>query len=221
MNVDGIIPAPGAYPCINPRCSSVVERPGICDPCGDARAKAAEAKRIAERVRREIPLELQWSTWSNPELAERCVTNVARAREAIEARGSAVIIGAAGLGKTSLAVAWLRERLEAGEERARFVEAYNLAEPSYIEGLSRLDLALCASSLVLDDLGKELAGAPSDSGVAAQRVAIVHKIIRARHSQGLKTVVTTGYDQAGIARIYGDDIARRLFERAAVVRLKK
>ncbi len=221
MNLPNVIPPAGAYPCRGQRCEAVLELPGVCEPCWRAMTTIDAYKRVRVRIEREIPAAFQWATWASPELAERTGANVARAREAIEARGSAVIIGAAGLGKTSLAVAWLRERLEAGEERARFVEAYNLAEPSYIEGLSRLDLALCASSLVLDDLGKELAGAPSDSGVAAQRVAIVHKIIRARHSQGLKTVVTTGYDQAGIARIYGDDIARRLFERAAIVRLKK
>lgn len=220
-----------------PRCPSRVELPGLCEACAVAVERQTRQTRIADVVRREIPRSFRWSRWDAPELVERTrrpVEQLKRIEAAFGDHGRGIFVGHAGSGKTSLACAWLRGVIGAWGNpkdariflaaRPRFVAAKDLAAPSYLEGVAWIDLALSASALVLDDLGAELDGAAHDSGLAAQRRALVDRLIRSRHDRGLGTVVTTAIGTVGdhakeLARVYGDGIARRLLERAVVVRL--
>lgn len=230
-----IIPPRGAYRCRGApnrsACPVVLEHPGVCPGCATELERSVFAVRIRASLRREIPERFAFARWGAPELASRVQGGAKRcdaARRAC-ASGRAVLLGGAGTGKTSLAAAWLRERIEAGDERVRFVAAHDLTGPSYLEGVSRLDLAISAHRLVVDDLGEELASAPPGGGVFAQRVEAMVRLIRTRHDQGLPTVFTTGRELEdrvlpdgkripGIASLYGDGVARRVFESAAIVR---
>lgn len=215
------IPPPGSYRC-NDGCGAIVERPGVCGDCADRQVEHERRMATKQRVRREIPERFRWAHWDAPGLLEHVSAGPAKidaARRAC-ASGRAVLLGPAGAGKTSLACAHLRERIEADPMgRNRFLAAHDIASPSSLEGVSRLELALTASALVLDDLGAELAGAAADSGLAAQRSDAVVRLVRTRHDQGLGIVVTTAHGPEEVARIYGDGVARRVFEGAAVVRL--
>jgi hypothetical protein len=99
----------------------------------------------------------------------------------------------------------------------RFVSALDL------EGA--LDLAREATSLVLDDLGEELMGAPLGGGLVAQRVAAVVRLVRARYDKKLGLVITTGHDlkgtpeKPGLEDLYGDANMRRVFEGVELVTL--
>lgn len=233
-NFESLIPTAGAYRCGGvPRgsCGVEIPFPGFCAPCVARAEQNERGGRIRAALRREIPERFAWARWGAAELAQRISGGARRceaARKALSG-GRAVIVGGAGAGKTSLACAWLRERIELGIERARFCAAHDLSSPSYLEGVSRLDLALSAGPLVLDDLGEELAAAAPGSREMAQRIEAVMKLIRARHDQGLGMVVTTGREAEdreingrkipGIATLYGDGIARRVFEGAQVIRL--
>ncbi len=115
-------------------------------------------------------------------------------------------------------MAHLAARIEAGVDRARFVAVRNLLAGSYLEGVSWYELALSAGLLVLDDLGAELAGAPAGGGLAAQRIEVVSRLVCERHDRSRGHVVTTAHDREQIAEMYGDGVARRIFEGAAVVR---
>ncbi len=194
---------------------------GICDACADKAARAAAAAAISERIKREIPDRFKWARWYDadvPRVFQGWEAKAAEIRRRIHGdRG--VIIGAAGSGKTSLACAWLRARIENGEERARFVAAHDLMSPSYVEGVAVLELAITASSLVLDDLGEELAGAGAATGMASQRIDAVVRLVRIRHDRGLSMLVTTGRTLETVASVYGDGVARRIFEGAPMVKL--
>jgi hypothetical protein len=218
-DLDELLPPPGAYPCRG-RCGVIIPRPGVCSRCAGQLETDERSRAIRASLRREIPERFGWARWSAPELAQRVAGGARRVDDARRAlvRPCALLLGGAGSGKSSLACAWMREHIEAGVERVRFVPALELAGPSYIDGVSRLDLAVSASRLVLDDLGEELTGAMGGN-LAAQRIEAVVRLVRARHDQGLGLVVTTGRDQDWIARTYGDGIARRLFEGVAPVRL--
>ena len=131
-----------------------------------------------------------------------------------------VIIGAAGRGKTSLAVAHLADRIEAGVERARFIPARQLLADRHVGGVSWEALALSARLLVLDDLGAELTGAPAGGGLAAQRIEVVSRLLADRHDLDLGHVITTAHERPSIVALYGDGVARRVFDDATVIRCR-
>jgi hypothetical protein len=224
------IPQPGRYRC-NTRCGAALDLPGVCEEC--ARREAARAVEVRVRAwLRTVPERQRDVSWAElPKLRSDTgrgrirlrpgdTLGGIRAQLAEVQRGA--IIGAAGSGKTTLAVAWLRGELERDPgARVRFVSSADLLRPEVGEegGPHPLALALSADVLVLDDLGAELEGAQRGSGLLAQRVGPASRVVAERYERGRRTVVTTGFEPTEIAGLYGDRVARRVFEAAAVVRL--
>lgn len=220
------LPRPGSYGC-NAGCGQVMPLPGICDEC--ARRDAARA--LEQRVRvwlRSIPARQRDVTWAAlPSLeadrgGSRVRGDLRGMRSRLNACDRGAIVGQAGSGKTTVAVAWLREQLEARPgDRVRFITSADLLRPEVGAegGPHPLALALSADALVLDDLGAELEGASPGSGLLAQRVGPASRVVAERYERGRRTVVTTGFEPGALAALYGDRVARRVFEAAAVVRL--
>ncbi len=169
----------------------------------------------AERVslcERSIPKSYRWARPDSPELAARVRTaDPAAMARTIAAETNVIILGAAGAGKTSLAVASLRAL---AAPYARFLHAYRLGtvriQNAAGEGEAALvDLAMSAPLILLDDVGNERQTANN----------AVPDVIFERHAAELPTWYTTAFEPADIAKRYGDGVARRMFERALVVRL--
>lgn len=224
----GAIPAAGSYPCM--KCPTRLERPGICSVCA-ARDVAEElAAKVADRIRLEIPLLFRDVTWENilelrneagdPRVGLTRV-QIEAVREALATSKRVVIVGAAGMGKSTIAIAWVRECIEQGAERARFVPSRNLLKDSRIDGLLVHELAFSASHLVVDDLGAELYGAPPGGGLASQRIDVVNKVLCDRFDAGQGYVVTTPHPREKLGEFYGDGLARRVYEGAAMIDLDK
>ncbi|HEY6459541.1 MAG TPA: ATP-binding protein, partial [Polyangiaceae bacterium] len=126
-----------------------------------------------------------------------------------------------GAGKTSLAVAMMRQHTDAASEAGMFVLATDLHNCKSRSKLGHepdlIAAAVNAPMLVLDDLGTE----PLD------RAGAVVEVVFHRHAHDLPTVVTTwlGDDEtrenrgAAIANRYGDGFARRVVGDARVIHL--
>lgn len=192
------------------RCScSALSARVPCFECSaemDARADAAMRRRLADRT---IPAEFAWAHIRAPELAKRIDARRRPLSDVIERILGAprvVLAGGSGAGKTSLAVACLRERLHVG---ARFVSAIDLATARIQHAAgdgeaSLVVVAIEAPLLLIDDLGEETMTSTS----------AVRDVVRARHAAGRATWVTTGLRSREIVAKYGDGIRRRLFEGA-------
>ena len=201
-----------------------VQRPGTalrCDACAaeHAATTAAAAKVFREtaavaRFNGELPPRYAWADLDAPELAVRVrpANAVERARRLTAAGGGAVLVGPSGMGKTSLAVAMLRDLHTRATpfERAQgflFVSAYDLAvarsQTKLGDGEAEIvDRAMRATAIVLDDLGTE-----QDRYGSA-----VADVIHRRHDYDAVTIATTGFGQEAITSRYGTQVARRLFE---------
>lgn len=225
-----IIPPKGTYPCRG-GCLRVLELPGLCPRCGPA-AVRDERERQVRAWTKALPERYRDASWSAlPKLlrddgkarprVEVPANRLAQIRSALETHRRAVLIGPPGCGKTTVAAAHLRAVVERDPAvRARFIPAEDLLREETPEGgPTPLVLALSADVLVVDDLGVELNQAPVGSGLLAQRSGAVSKLIGDRFDRQLPLVVTTGLDRAAIQTMYGDRIARRLFEGAAMIRL--
>lgn len=229
----GAFPVPGSYPCAA-RCGVRVELPGVCEEC----ARCAAAAAIAQRVQawaRTLPEHQRDATWGTLHELRRqdggprvtplgggwlTADRVQRIRLVVERQRRVVLLGPAGSGKSTLAAAHLRAQVERRpEDRIRYVAAASLAKPGGPGRPSPLELALSAEVLVLDDVGAELEGAQAGSGLAAQRIGPVSQVIAARFERSRWTLVTTGLERDAITALYGDRVARRMFEGAGLVRL--
>jgi len=186
-------------------------------PCWECtRTVAAQSEAGLEDTRRGIPPRYRWARCSSPELAQRVrlasagadASDVARRLAAAPALAT-VLQGPAGTGKSSLAVAAMREVSRslyvsaAALERARIEHRAGDGEAPIVAR------ALKAPLLVIDDLGQDK---PSS-------VSAVEAVILARHEAELRTWVTTGLDARSprgrypeIEGRYGAGIARRLTE---------
>lgn len=190
-------------------------------PCWDCQ-RADEVRREMEHQERRagIPSRFAWARLSAPELAGRCrpVGNVGEPVQAnvvaamvIQHPGPAVVFyGQAGSGKTSLAVACLREvpggmMVHAGAlGRARIEHQAGQGEAPLIRR------AMQARVLLIDDLGQD----------KSTQVSAVEDVINVRHDAELATWVTTGLTSRQVEERYGAGVRRRLTERgtALVVR---
>jgi hypothetical protein len=218
-----------------PRCAARWPRPGPCDWCA-ARlppepldpSEVASFARVIPRMFRDV----SWSVLADlrTEHGEPrvCLSGegLGKVRERLAKHRRAVVLGPAGAGKTTLAAAYARNAIEAGCDRVRWFHALQLADNAPREGrtpgarpVTPAELASTAGVLVLDDLGAELEGAQPKSGLLAQRVGPCSRIIAARFDSQRPTLVTTGFEPAFLGELYGDGIARRLFEGATIVRL--
>lgn len=226
-----VIPPKGRYRCHGGGCAKVLELPGLCPPC-DARRANEEIQRRVRAWAKSLPERYRDVNWSSlPTLrrddgsgrprVEVPTERLAQIRAAMETHRRVVFIGPPGCGKTTIAVAHLRASVEHDTDvRARFIPAEDLLREETPEGgPTPFALALSADVLVIDDLGVELAQAPVGSGLLAQRAGAASKLIGDRFDRQRPLVVTTGLDKPAIQTMYGDRIARRLFEGAAVVKL--
>jgi len=196
-------------------------------------AEPPSAEAIAHRLAR-IPRRYRGASWANltdlrtdgGELRVKLSRQgIEAARNLLRAGSRAVFVGPSGAGKSTMAAAHLRERIEAGIDRVRWFDAAELLADEPIEvgdqGRTALptQLAIVADVLVLDDLGAELEQAPAGSGLLAQRVGACSRVLAKRFDAERPTLVTTGLSREQVVQLYGDRIARRVFEGAAVVRL--
>jgi DNA replication protein DnaC len=167
------------------------------------------------RLLRTVPPAYRWARFDAPEMAARVGSALGRARErALWRQPRIVFTGRAGTGKTSLAVACLRQWVDERAAPAVFAHAYALAtarlqhpaghgEPEVVER------AMTAPLTLLDDLGSER----DSAGSAAPEVVFV------RHAENRPLWVTTGLTRPQLVARYGEGIVRRLFERATIVSL--
>lgn len=190
-----------------------------------ARELAAERRDTRARVWREMmaPYErFQWARPEAPELAQRVRPVDAQGKHPplslvlaalVDWYGPAYFTGAAGSGKTSLAVAALRGHFERHDRSVLFVPAYKLgvARIQHPAGQGEPDVvrrALKADLLLLDDVGAELQTANN----------AVPFVLQARHDANRPTWVTTGETKDQLAEKYGAGVQRRITERARIIR---
>ena len=211
-----------------PACAALwsIGRPPPCGTCAARQLVPPDAVELRRRLRKAVPERYREATWANPELPGRVSGGKDAMRAAyitLRTARRVTIVGPAGAGKSTMAAAHVLERLAAGVERARFIAAPSLGTAETPEGgPTPMAMALSADVLVLDDLGRELEGAPAGSGLCAQRVGPAMRVIGDRYDRQRPWVITTALEADDVARFYGDAIARRLYEDApgtAVVRL--
>jgi DNA replication protein DnaC len=197
------------------RCGQQTTRTGartLCYACSLAEDAFADQRLLLEQ---SIPETYQWATLKAPELAERVMggaQTVARARD-VTLHPRVLLIGAAGAGKTSLAVAMVRQWSSARRMGALFVSVPAFAGARLRAPLGReaedVTAAVHAPLVLMDDLGgeREITTSP------------VTDVLRWRHERGQPTWVTTWLDPDGLSARYGAGIARRVVERAVVLRV--
>jgi hypothetical protein len=223
MNITGIIPPLGAYPC-KFRCGATLARPGACDACWAVEERKTRSEGTADALA-SLPagfLRDGWARLGNPRLAAKIgAVNVQRAADALASplAVATVITGGAGSGRTSLAVAMAQRLIAQGvrdggeayhvARGVRFVSAVALVGSRGDADEAVLETAKRATVLVLDDMGKELAGARGESGVAAQRALPTIELLDYRFNAGKPTIVTLAIPRESVQSVYGEGHARR------------
>lgn len=186
-----------------------------------------EARR---RVRSTVPPSYRWAfqkSLGDPATAARvAILEWVGKVEGWCASPWVILAGLAGSGKTSLGVAMLRAAFERAVanvadsydvERAgrmRFVHAFRLgvARIQHRAGDGEAEEvrdAMRAPLILLDDVGSE-----RDTANNA-----LPDVIFERHAEGRATWMTTGLTVSQLKARYGDGIARRMLERATVIKV--
>jgi DNA replication protein DnaC len=159
-----------------------------------------------------MPDRLAWaSDLSAPELAERVdAAALGQARTLdLKQLDRVTLLGTAGAGKTSLAVAFANAWARASARPAVFVTAADLGLARQQHGLGEGEASLVRQAMgadlaILDDLGVEAdAGAP-----------VVAHVLHHRYDRERPTIATTGLTVEQLAKRYGAGVARRLVESA-------
>lgn len=194
-----------------------------CNSCEKAHI-LSRRRAIAVREWKSVPKELAALSFGSKGLDAWVHDKAAIARAALALDSSLVtLIGPAGAGKTSIAVAMLAAHVRVGlrpeatrdqwrrAETAHFTRAYELAEAAEAHPLGRgmapaLERARRSFALVVDELSTR-----RDPGEA------VGSLLHARHASGRTTIVTTWMDRAKVVDTYGGGIARRLFDDGLVI----
>lgn len=220
-------------------CPSIIDHPGICDPCGREQRITEHGARLGAAIE-SIPIRCRSAKWGSIALAER-VPDLGRVEDMTDDEGRpvpvsallqariVVIHGDTGAGKTSLAAALLRLIIDQAKpdseqatieraRRCRFVDARDIPPGAAAPGgISMLATAAGASVLLLDDVGQE-AGTGESFG-AADRARVVADLLNYRDKHGLQTIVTTyGAAVGGVAGVvaswarYGAGVVRRYLE---------
>lgn len=189
-------------------------------PCWEC-VKATEAKLDAARADADagIPPRYRWARLDAPELGERVLfaerggrvpPQAAVAAAVAGHRGPAVLfVGPAGSGKTSFAVACMREVPRAMYVSAAALERARIEHRAGSGEAPLVERALRSRLLLIDDLGQDKPSA----------VSAVEAVILARHDAELRTWVTTGlggttaFAFAAVEARYNAGVARRLCER--------
>ena len=188
--------------------------------CGDCEAKQREERRRIEIFRvtlRSVPERLRWAELDAPELLQRVRDHAAipRVRAAVESEADrCLLVGNAGLGKSVLAVCWLRAMSARREVEGLFIDAYALSNARRNARLGEeaplVEAALEAAILVLDDLG-------SEPVVPSSPIA---EIVHARHASVKTTLVTSGFGLDALEARYGGGSFRRLAEDVELIELR-
>ena len=123
-------------------------------------------------------------------------------------------VGPTGAGKTTLAVAALRERVAGVREFWCISLAFRLANARIQHPAGRgecplVERALRAPYVLIDDIGQE-------SQTANNPIA---EIIQERDAEDRPTWITTGLSRVDLGNRYGGGVARRILERSKLVRL--
>lgn len=173
-------------------------------------------RNMLERALAAIPDRFRALNLDSPDLAKRIerADALPLSRSAID-RDAIVWEGPAGSGKTTLACAAARTRLETGSNCTRHLfvvsaRKLSLARARHPLGAgepAEIDRAMSADLLVLDDLGAEQATPAAGDAIG--------DVIHERYDRALATWVTTGKSADEIGKLYGAGVARRVFERAA------
>lgn len=187
------------------------------DPAADEeRDRRERAREHATALERSIPAEWRWARLDSPLLTERITPAQPMATlEHAVSSARVVLLGPSGSGKTSVGVAILRERAKALQAPARFFLAHRLGlaraqhrlgdgEAALVEEAIRLPLVL------LDSVGQD----DSPRGIEACR-----DVISERFAEQRSTIVTLDLTVQQTQAKFGDGFARRLFERATVIKL--
>jgi|CXWL01.1.fsa_nt_gi DNA replication protein DnaC len=183
-------------------------------PCWDC-TQASEARHDAARERTRslgtIPARFAWASLKAPELAERCDARnyLALAKRVLAGHG-AVFAGKSGSGKTSLAVACLRERMP----RAMYVSALRLSTARIQSKAGDGEAGLVAEAIAAPLLLVDEVGGESKTSTSA-----VRDVVFERHDAGKPTWITTGFTSAELAAMYGDGFLRRVVDGATLIRL--
>jgi DNA replication protein DnaC len=207
-------------------------RSGVCNRC----VMRDQREHMLSGALASVPKRYRWARFEAPELNGRAPhSGIEQAKAALKS-SRVTLIGQAGSGKTSLAVAMLRTKLDAGLEpnashvavdgaaRAMFVSSFDLTDAgtaprTFLKAGERDDgdplrgvspflvRAMTASVLVLDELGSEA------------NPEVVKKVLHKRHDDEAPTWVTTFLTKREVGQRYGGGIERRLFEKARVIDL--
>ena len=183
-------------------CRCRAELPWPATVCEDCQRKIEHAAWL-ERVLLQVPTRFRFLTFAKlRELGWASKMAIAASQSAQEAP-MITLAGQAGSGKTSLAAALFRARIEV-VRRGRWMSALELsrARSNAKLGHGEPELVTDAIStplLVLDELP---VADPSGS---------VRDVLHARYDAVLQTIVTTWMDQEIVSAAYGDGVARRLY----------
>ena len=200
---------------------AIVYHFGVCDDCAkdldDKRAEASKQKRF-----QSIPVHLRWASLDNQNLLKERIHNsdvvatIANCVGVLITRNvsTVLIVGPAGTGKSSLSCAIMREVGDLPRWRSAIWQcAVKLGRARMDSALGAVPPAIedaCnASLLVLDDLGSE-----HQAGIDSLREVIHH-----RHHAELPTIYTSWMRPEDLADRYGEGTARRITERATIVRM--
>jgi hypothetical protein len=218
-DIVNVIPPPGAFPCFD-RCGTILDRPGVCDLCATADARREQDRQLRPALESISP-EFRWATFDAPEFRERCP--IVAAIPAVTWRKllgyrSILLVGTSGKGKTSLAVALIRDMIDAGRFPARVAEHQRAALARFFtaraitlpneDGPPWRGLVKRASVAVIDDAGQEAA---AEGYKGSERAATLAEMLFERHDAGSATIVTTSHRADAWVRMYGDGARRRFW----------
>jgi hypothetical protein len=180
----------------------------------EAGTRPERRKEALAALERTIPPAYRWASFSAPELPLRVPASSIGVGQSSWREPRICVMGICRAGKTSLAVAMLRQWVRSSERAAAFLHAYRLGvariqhpaghgEPEIVE------LAMRAPLVLLDDLGSE-----RDHALSA-----VPDVIFERHAENRPTWVTTGLTRDQLVKRYGPGVVARIFERAKLIRV--
>ena len=185
--------------------------PGTCGDCAERRRAERDRRELVAGWRYQLPRRHRDCDLEGPPLVGRVrdVTGIARVLAACTPTTDRItLVGPAGVGKTSLAAAaYVRLLVLRGRGDGAYVHARELALARQQHALGSeapiVERALEADVAIIDDLGVE---------GAEVRNSAVGDVIYARYGRAEPTIYTTTMPAAQIAVVYGDGLARRVYE---------
>jgi hypothetical protein len=189
-------------------------------PCWDCDARKARDRHAAKALdRMGIPARFAWARLDAPELPRRVCpvgasgepVRLSAVVDAVRAWGGPAVLfaGPSGTGKTSLAIALIRDVPGAMVVTASALERANIETRAGTT--SELVARACrARCLLIDDLGQD----------KTTSFSAVEGVINHRHNTEAPTWVTTGLSAEQVEARYGAGVRRRLNERRVSLVIK-